>query len=595
MASDNNAPQTRATQLDQLPGTGVEPPLVADASSVNWDGEFDVIVVGLGAAGVSAAIEALDRGAKVAFIDRFEGGGTTARSGSVMYAGGGTALQQRLGVNDSPENMFNCLRHEVQDAVSPSTLRKFCEDSPGNFDFVTANGTRYSGTLFPNKTSYPVHGHSLYYSGNELIYTQDAEPAPRGHLADGIKRFTAFGPAFIGPLIRSALKKGVTPIRKSRVNRLILNPAGEVIGVEAQQVRGGWNGFKHKVFSTLASYAQIYFAPAAKGYRKKLFALEQHCAKPVRYRAKGGVVLAAGGFILNKDMTEQYLPKFQRALKLGTTGDTGAGIALGVSAGGAAERLGTATAWRFINPPVDWPKAAIVNLQGKRYVNEAMYGAVIGTRMMAENHGECILVMDKPLFESSLANLNLKHSRFVTWMQAKTAVRTAKSAPTLEALAQRLKVDPQTLQQTVADYNAAARGEQADTFGKQPGDMKEIKQGPFYAINMSAGKGDITSVISLGGLQVCEQTGAVINQGGEPIPGLFAAGRSAIGVASNAYVSGLSIADGVFSGRRAGVHAVQRAQSAVTGRHTSAGQPHAHAPAHPEAQTHAKIQARQPA
>tara|TARA_Y100000589_G_scaffold288644_1_gene290180 strand:- start:609 stop:2387 length:1779 start_codon:yes stop_codon:yes gene_type:complete len=554
------ASETTATQLDQLPGTGVEPPLIAEADSLNWNDSFDVIVVGLGAAGVSSAIEAADRGARVAFIDRFEGGGTTARSGSVMYAGGGTALQRRLGVEDTPDNMFNCLRHEVQDAVSEATLRRFCTDSPANFDFVTANGTRYSGTLFPNKTSYPVHGHSLYYSGNELIYTQDAKPAHRGHLADGIKRFTAFGPAFIGPLIKSALKKGVTPIRRTRVTRLIKNNNGEIIGVEAMQVPGGWTGLKHKVLSTLASYAQIYFAPAARGYRKKLFALEQRCAHPVRYRAGGGVVLAAGGFILNKEMTARYLPDFQRALKLGTTGDTGAGIALGVSVGGVAQRLGTATAWRFINPPQDWPKAAIVNLQGKRYVNEAMYGAVIGTRMMAENNGECILIMDKPLFESSLANLNLKSSRLVTWMQAKTAVRTAKSAATLDELAARLKIDGQQLKLTIEHYNAAARGERQDEFGKAPGDMQTITQGPFYAINMSVGKGDITSVISLGGLKVCEQTGSVLDADNQPIPGLFAAGRSAIGVASNAYVSGLSIADGVFSGRRAGQYAWQRAQ-----------------------------------
>lgn len=554
------ASKTTATQLDQLPDTGVEPALIADESSLQWHGTFDVLVVGLGAAGVSAAIEAADQGARVAFIDRFEGGGTTARSGSVMYAGGGTALQKKLGVQDDPENMFNCLRHEVQDAVSETTLRKFCQDSPDNFDFVTRNGTRYSGKLFPNKTSYPVHGHSLYYSGNELIYSDDAKPAPRGHLADGIKRFTAFGPAFISPLIKSALKKGVTPIRKTRVTRLIKNHEGRVIGVEAMQVPGGWTGFKHKILSTLASYAQIYFAPAAKGYRKKLFALEKHYAKPVYYRAKGGVVLSAGGFILNKDMTEKYLPKFQRALKLGTTGDTGSGIALGVSAGGVAERLGTATAWRFINPPADWPKAAVVNLKGQRYVNEAMYGAVIGTKMMAENNGECILIMDKNLFDASVANLNLKTSRFVTWLQAKGAVRMAKSADTLEALALRMKIDANALQATIETYNAAARGEQKDPFGKQPADMKEIKQGPFYAINMSAGKGDITSVISLGGLKVCAHTGSVLDQQDKPIVGLFAAGRSAIGVASNAYVSGLSIADGVFSGRRAGVYASRLAQ-----------------------------------
>ncbi|AUM12351.1 FAD-binding protein [Ketobacter alkanivorans] len=571
------ASETTATQLHQLPGTGVEPALIAEENSLQWHSAFDVLVVGLGAAGVSAAIEAADRGASVAFIDRFEGGGTTARSGSVMYAGGGTALQKKLGVEDTPDNMFNCLRHEVKDAVSEATLRKFCEDSPSNYDFVTDNGTRYSGKLFPNKTSYPVHGHSLYYSGNELIYTDDAKPAPRGHLADGIKRFTAFGPAFIAPLIKSAIKKGVTPIRKARVTRLIQNSEGTIIGVEAMQVPGGWTGFKHKILSTLASYAQIYFAPAAKGYRKKLFAIERHCAKPIHLRAKGGVILSAGGFILNKEMTEKYLPNFQRALKLGTTGDTGSGIALGVSAGGVAERLGTATAWRFINPPADWPKAALVNLKGQRYVNEAMYGAVIGTRMMAENNGECILIMDKPLFDASIANLNLKTSRFVTWLQAKGAVRMAKSAETLEALAQRMKIEPAALRATIDDYNAAARGDQNDPFGKKPADMREIKQGPFYAINMSAGKGDITSVISLGGLKVCEETGCVVDQNGAHIRGLFAAGRSAIGVASNAYVSGLSIADGVFSGRRAGANAARLAQGrdilTVTPKTTQQSQP----------------------
>ena len=114
-----------------------------------------------------------------------------------------------------------------------------------------------------------------------------------------------------------------------------------------------------------------------------------------------------------REMTEKYLDKYLRAMKLGTTGDTGSGIALGVSAGGVADRLSTATAWRFINPPVDWPKGMIVNLQGKRYVNEALYGAVIGTKMMRDNNGECILILDKKLFEQSVANLNLKTARLV--------------------------------------------------------------------------------------------------------------------------------------------------------------------------------------
>lgn len=560
----SNSSETVATSLGQLPGTNVDDALVVDESTINWTDSFDVLVVGLGAAGVSASLEALGQKARVAFIDRFEGGGTTARSGSVMYSGGGTSLQKRLGVEDDPESMYQYLKHEVEEAVTPETLRKFCHDSPENFEWVANNGVKYSGKLFPRKTSYPVHGHSLYYSGNEIAYATEARPAPRGHLADGIKRFTAFGPAFIAPLIKSAFKKGVVAIRKTQVTRLLMNAQGDVVGVEGRQViPNKWVQIQHQWLSTLASYAQIYFAPAAKVLRKKLAVIERSQTKTVRYQARGGVVLAAGGFILNKEMTEKFLPKYRRALKLGTTGDTGSGIALGVSAGGVAERLGTATAWRFINPPVDWPKAALVNLKGQRYVNEALYGATIGTRMMEDQNGEAVLILDKKLYEASVANLNLKNARFVTWLQAKGAVRMAKSAETLEALAQKCKIEPEQLKETIRQYNAAARGEIPDVFGKQTEDMRELTQGPFYAVNMSVGKGDITSVISLGGLRVCEVTGAVLNQAGEPVNGLFAAGRTAIGVASNAYISGLSIADGVFSGRRAGRHAAIRAFSSI--------------------------------
>lgn len=549
-----------ATRLSDLPGTDVEPAVVVNENTTQWHDFFDVVVVGLGAAGVSAAIEAADRGMKVAFIDRFQGGGTTARSGSVLYAGGGTSLQKKLGVQDDPDTMFRYLQHEVQDAVKPETLRKFCEDSPANFDWVTANGVRYSGKLFAKKISYPVHGNSLYFSGNEIAHADTIPPAPRGHLADGIKRFTAFGPAFVGPLIKSAIRKGVFAITQTKVKRLLINDKGTIVGVEAQQIAANsWAGIQHRFWSTLANYSQIYYAPAAKGFRRKVELLEQKFSRTVRYRAKGGVVLATGGFILNKDMTEKYLPKYRRAMRLGTTGDTGSGFALGVSAGGIAERLSTATAWRFINPPADFPRAALVNTKGERYINESLYGATIGTTMMEEHNGECILILDDVLFKSAVANLNLDNARFVTWLQAKGAIRMAKHADTLEALAQRCKIDPVQLQRTIAEYNQAARGEKPDPLGKKQEDMHELKQGPFHAINMSVGKGDITSVITLGGLRVCEHSGAVLNKDNQPIPGLFAAGRTAIGVASNAYVSGLSIADGVFSGRRAGRFAALRA------------------------------------
>jgi 3-oxo-5alpha-steroid 4-dehydrogenase len=62
-------------------------------------------------------------------------------------------------------------------------------------------------------------------------------------------------------------------------------------------------------------------------------------------------------------------------------------------------------------------------------------------------------------------------------------------------------------------------------------------------------------MLTLGGLTVAEDSGQVLRDDGSPIAGLYAAGRTAVGLCSNSYVSGLSLADCVFSGRRAGQHA----------------------------------------
>jgi len=119
-------------------------------------------------------------------------------------------------------------------------------------------------------------------------------------------------------------------------------------------------------------------------------------------------------------------------------------------------------------------------------------------------------------------------------------------------------IDRQGLAETVAAYNGYAKGEGEDPLGKQRTDMAPIATPPFYAMDIS-----ITSkflplpVITFGGLRIDEQSGLVLDEAGQTIPGLYAAGRTAVGVASNTYVSGLSFADCVFSGRRVARHAAR--------------------------------------
>ncbi|MDX5317759.1 MAG: FAD-dependent oxidoreductase, partial [Actinomycetes bacterium] len=73
----------------------------------------DVVIVGYGIAGVTAAIEAAEAGARVLALDRGYGGGATALSGGIVYAGGGTRYQKAASVRDTPENMYEYLRQEV--------------------------------------------------------------------------------------------------------------------------------------------------------------------------------------------------------------------------------------------------------------------------------------------------------------------------------------------------------------------------------------------------------------------------------------------------------------------------------------------------
>ena len=151
----------------------------------DWDVEADVVVVGFGAAGACAALEAAAAGRSVLILDRFGGGGATALSGGVVYAGGGTPQQHAAGVTDTPEAMFGYLRTEVGDAVPAATLREFCDGSAAMLAWLEGHGVPFEGSLCPDKTSYPTNRHYLYYSGSELSAADVAPSAPRGHRTRG--------------------------------------------------------------------------------------------------------------------------------------------------------------------------------------------------------------------------------------------------------------------------------------------------------------------------------------------------------------------------------------------------------------------------
>ena len=535
-------------------------------ASQTWDVQADVVVVGFGAAGACAALEAAAAGCDVVVLDRFAGGGATALSGGVIYAGGGTSHQLAAGVRDSPEAMFSYLSLEIGDAVSPAMLREFCQGSPDMLAWLEGHGVPFEGSLCPDKTSYPTNRHYLYYSGSELSARGLAPPAPRGHRVRG--RGTSGGLLF-ARLAQAVGRTDTRVLPQTTAHRLITAPgegsagervtAGGVAGVECRTLRGGptWARAAHSVLHRWSAKPYLYAPKVGRVLHRPVAWLERRYGRPLLVGARRGVVLAAGGFVANRQMMREHAPAYRGGLPLGTPGDDGSGIRLGVQAGGAAAFLDRVSVWRFLSPPPALLSGVLVDRAGRRVADESRYGAAIGEAIVAGHGGQAWLLADR----DTVARARRELRRSTLWFQRLQAayLLTAGrvSAPTVAEVAARAGIDPAGLAATLAAYNAAAATGQPDPAGK-PAELVRVQDRPPFSLIDCSVRPRLAypaPMLTLGGLVVAEETGQVRRPDGTAVPGLYAAGRSAAGLCSRSYVSGLSLADCVFSGRRAGRHA----------------------------------------
>jgi 3-oxo-5alpha-steroid 4-dehydrogenase len=515
----------------------------------SWDASADVVVVGFGGAGACAALEAASLGASVLVLDRFTGGGATAVSGGVVYAGGGTTIQHVAGVADSPDAMFDYLSQEVGDAVSPATLRRFCDESAGMIDWLAARGVPFEASLCPYKTSYPNNDYYLYWSGSENAwpYRDSAVPAPRGH--------RAHGPGTSGRVLFAALaaavhQAGIPVLRQTRAVRLVVE-GDRVVGVECLSLASAPARIRraHAVLYRYATKPGLYVPALARRLARRIVALERKYARPYRVAATRGVVLSSGGFIGNRAMVREHAPAFRGGLPLGTLGDDGSGIALGVAAGGATDRLGSVSAWRFLTPPSALLSGILVNESGHRFIDESTYGAALGHHMITDHGGRAWLLIDENLRRTARHQVRSETLWFQRF-QARFILGPGRLSGSLDQVAQRAGISVDGLRATLEAYNCGS----PDKFGKSPNLVRPLVKEPFSLIDCSSRPrlGFPCPMLTLGGLAVDEHTGQVLTPSGAAVPGLYAAGRTAVGLCSNSYVSGLSIADCVFSGRRAG-------------------------------------------
>ena len=548
-----SAPATAQIKTFRPDGTlAVSAPLAVERpESADWNRVCDVLVIGFGAAGAATAIRAREAGAEVLIVDRFFGGGASAKSGGVVYAGGGTPHQIAAGYDDTPEAMAAYLQREVGDAVSPATVQKFSRDSVGLLAWLERMGASFNSSAPPPKTSYPRDGIYLYYSGNEGLddYAAVAKPAPRGHrmVDKGLS-----GKALFAVLRRRVESLSIPTLNQSSVRRLITDGSGTVLGAEvAQLLPGSPAAKKHARLIRWAENVHNFAPGLADKWRAEATALELAEAKVLRVRAKRGVVLATGGFIFNRPMVAEHAPKYLKTMRLGATGCDGSGIRLGVSVGGVAARMDRVSAWRFINPPLPWAKALAVNAKGERFCNEQSYGAKLGVEMCEHHEGRAWLILDARLRKQAIREALFGRLWAFQSIPALILMWRSPKAATVEQLAERMGMPPAALRNTIETYNAAANGG-VDAFHKSASMMQPLTTGPFWALDISASNKTFPCpAITLGGLKVDEASGAVLGAGGAAIPGLYAAGRAAVGLASNYYVSGLSLADCLWSGQRA--------------------------------------------
>lgn len=539
----------------------IEPPLtVKQPEAVIWDEEADVVVVGFGGAGACAAIEARNKGADVIVIDRFAGGGATRFSGGVVYAGGGTSIQQAAGVEDTPEEMEKYLALEVGDVVSPEVLRRYCQNSADELQWLMDHGVPFDSTFYKEKTVYPPEGFFLQYSGNEKspTYAKVAKPAARGHRTVG----TGFsGYAFFDALRANIEQSNIQVFEHSPVSRLVADETGRIIGVEARLLDDNYRVAHQKLYTKVDPMAPFNAGAAARASRKSV-EIEQSHTRKVLIRARKGVILATGGFSHSYDLLKTHVPLIARnvhaTMRMASLGCNGSGHRLGMSAGGEARAMDRIYLGRVMSPPAAYLHGIMVNKYGERFCSEDAYNSILGGAILEQPDAEARLILNGRDFRNAMKQCVADGWAVFRYFGGAALLNIlfggTKRATTIAGLARKLGMQPETLEQTITRYNNTIQGD--DDFGKLPENQVLIDDMAYYAVNFSISNTfAFSQLFTIGGLVVDEDSGEVLRPDGAPIRGLYAAGRTAYGLCSNQYVSGLSIGDCVFSGRRAGRHA----------------------------------------
>ncbi len=515
-------------------------------AGIKWDYTADVVVIGAGVAGLPAAIAARDNGASVIVIDEnYDIGGRGMLSGGRVQIGGGHALQQKLGIQDTPDMIYDDwvrFDHSESRYSDRDLIRVFADENVPTFDFLIENGVEF--------IEKPIRSPDA--SRVDRIFVTKEWHIPSQVIAP---RRNRNGSGLVRRLEESARKKGVQIFLKHKMTSIVREKhnAGRVLGI-----------------MTVAG------------------------SNPVNIQARKGVIIATGGHtgnvnfrrIFDPRLTEEYQQACEPYVHQGADGELAAmdiGASLWCTANQTADGAAQITKTRHIgcrwgysslvyepDSPMfplaratgltvrDWQDMIFVNQGGKRFWNEADGSHQFFDACMAYNGDAQKLNGGGPIWAIFDAAAVTREK----WKPAPPHVDLDGyffSADTIGELAgkisnpyQKRPISGDVLQETVNRYNGfVAAG--ADTDFKKPTPLHKIEKPPFYAAWATPILHD-----TLTGIRT-DTNSQVIDNRGEIIPNLYCAGESQGGFAQH----GLTRC--IVFGRIAGRHAARRQIAAASG------------------------------
>jgi len=464
-----------------------------------FDHEADVVVVGFGCAGAAAALEAAASSADVLVIEGLSGpGGSSAQSGGEIYLGGGTRVQKACGFEDSADDMYAYLHAALGPHVDEEKLRVYCDESVEHFEWLCRQGVPFQESLYdaPGWLA-PTTDGLMWLGENAWPYNTLARPAPRGHRPPTEN----YGGWLLMEKLASAVAAAGARIHTdTRAAALVVDESGRVAGLVARR------------FGT-----------------------------SVHYRARKAVILTTGGFVDNEEMLADHAPVLLGHGKVSDGGDDGRGIRMAVALGAATRRMGVVEAALIASPALIY-RGMLVNALGQRFINEDVYPGVYSHAALLHQPAPWWIIIDEEGFDAVAATES-------------PGLRPQHVAESAAELGDDLGMPPGALETTVATYNRhAAQG--ADPYFHKRAEWLRALTGPLAAVDprvLGVEAGTTTGIagFTLGGLHTTVD-GAVLQVSSRPIPGLYAAGRASSGIHGEGYVSGTSLGDGTFFGRRAG-------------------------------------------